>query len=604
MKLFTTYFWAVVILTLFAACNKSDTITDEPNPDPPKISFENASGIYALKTGHSLLLEPEIENEIDADYYWFADNHSTPVARTKNHTFAGQTEGTFYLTFRVETLYGADEFDIQIEVSESSPALISFAVPDDRMEVVAGADYLFHPVLVNADGAAYEWLVDGKTEASGTVGAEGLEYRFNAAEQKTYTLTLKVDNGDGIAEKSLYLTAVGQLPLNLFFESPMFGRASTDVHLFSGQAACLWPVVEGGEGPFRYEWTVDGVADSETGEQFVFEAPDAGEYTVGVTVVSGSEAEPQRLGRGVTRTGLSRTSAEVKVVCHGDESAGFRAPVAGSSPFSSKVYEYIPAPGQFINEDLSGFTGEETTPAAAAAYAERRLEQERYVSLGGFGGFITVGFDHSIEHKGAFNGYDFAIAGNQMAESSEPGIVWVMQDANGNGLPDDVWYELKGSETGKPETVSRYAVTYIRPAGAKSAVPWRDNLGATGQIDYLAAFHRQDCYYPLWVEADSYTLRGTRVTSRIEQKGGDWVVHPLAWGYADNLGKDRLSEEGNPEADPKSVYFRIANAVRSDGTPVNLSYVDFIKVQTGTNAQAGRIGEISTEVFSFRDMNL
>ena len=66
------------------------------------------------------------------------------------------------------------------------------------------------------------------------------------------------------------------------------------------------------------------------------------------------------------------------------------------------------------------------------------------VSLGGFGGYIVVGFDHSIQASGGYGGYDFSITGNQFSGSSEPGVVWVMPDENGNGEPDDgPWYELR-----------------------------------------------------------------------------------------------------------------------------------------------------------------
>lgn len=41
--------------------------------------------------------------------------------------------------------------------------------------------------------------------------------------------------------------------------------------------------------------------------------------------------------------------------------------------------------------------------------------------------------------------------------------MWVMQDENGDGLPNDTWYEVKGSEYGKAETDQDYAVTYYRP---------------------------------------------------------------------------------------------------------------------------------------------
>ena len=36
--------------------------------------------------------------------------------------------------------------------------------------------------------------------------------------------------------------------------------------------------------------------------------------------------------------------------------------------------------------------------------------------------------------------------------SSEPGIVLVSKDTNGNGLADDEWYELAGSEYNSPAT--------------------------------------------------------------------------------------------------------------------------------------------------------
>ena len=38
------------------------------------------------------------------------------------------------------------------------------------------------------------------------------------------------------------------------------------------------------------------------------------------------------------------------------------------------------------------------------------------------------------------------------------------------------------------------------------------------------------------------------------------------------------------------------DAVTADGSPANLQQIDFIKVQTGVNAKAPLIGEISTEV--------
>ena len=132
------------------------------------------------------------------------------------------------------------------------------------------------------------------------------------------------------------------------------------------------------------------------------------------------------------------------------------------------------------------------------------MSEGLYVSLGAWGGYIVAGFDHSIA---VADGAEFSVSGNMFASSSEPGIVWVMQDTNGNGLPDDEWYQLKGSEYGKPQTVEDYAVTYYRPSGAGMPVRWSDNRGGEGEVPYNN-FHRQEFYYPQWIEAQSYTLYG------------------------------------------------------------------------------------------------
>ena len=80
-----------------------------------------------------------------------------------------------------------------------------------------------------------------------------------------------------------------------------------------------------------------------------------------------------------------------------------------------KVLEYCPAPGQFINEGFNCQTMQE-----ANAYAEQRFKQKNYVSLGSFGGYITVKMPKEIKNR---KGYDFGIIGNPFDGSSEPGIV-------------------------------------------------------------------------------------------------------------------------------------------------------------------------------------
>jgi hypothetical protein len=213
----------------------------------------------------------------------------------------------------------------------------------------------------------------------------------------------------------------------------------------------------------------------------------------------------------------------------------------------------------------------------------------------------VLGFDHSIANDGSYN---FQVIGNSFAGSSEPGIVWVMQDENGDGQPNDTWYELKGSEYGKPETYQDYEVTYYRPRSVQRPVAWTDNYGKAGIIDYIGGYHTQDYYYPLWVKEDTYTLRGTRLKDRTQQ-GTIWTNGSFDWGYADNFSPvDRLTTDNNYNSDPNANHFKISDAVRFDGQPANLQYIDFIKVHTGVNVTAGVLGENSTEVFGARDYNL
>ncbi len=287
--------------------------------------------------------------------------------------------------------------------------------------------------------------------------------------------------------------------------------------------------------------------------------------------------------------------------CNKDETISEGPTVDPPTPYPVTVYEYRPAPGQFINEQpIAGFTGAETTAEAAVAYAQTRLDRHQFVSLGAFGGYIVVGFGVSVPNSG---GYDFAIEGNVFVSASgssnEPGIVWVMPDTNGNGQPDDTWYELRGAETDSPETKRNYAVTYYRPSDAGKPVAWSGSDGESGIIERIVQ-HKQDSYYPAWISDDSYTLTGTRLAakSRQDPTTGYWENEPFAWGYADNAGSDALGSAA-PAGSGRSIGFKIANAIRGDGSPAELTSIDFIKVQTGVQQQCGPLGELSTEVFGF-----
>lgn len=270
------------------------------------------------------------------------------------------------------------------------------------------------------------------------------------------------------------------------------------------------------------------------------------------------------------------------VACNGDLGGVDMVGGDDSAKITFEVVEFMPAPGQFINE---GYTA--TTMAEACAYAQSQLENGGLLSLGGFGGYVVVKLSAPIENSG---GYDFGIYGNPFATSSEPGVVWVSCDANGNGSADDEWYELYGSESGKETTKQNYTITYSRTADA-AQIAWRDSEGGSGTIERNVS-HKQD-YYPAWVE-DEYTLTGTLLRDNAvwNESYKEWEVLPFEWGYADNFSTiDRASDKAN--------RFRIDDAHTFSGEKVNLAQIDFVKVQSAINKVNPAIGETSTEVCGF-----
>jgi hypothetical protein len=130
---------------------------------------------------------------------------------------------------------------------------------------------------------------------------------------------------------------------------------------------------------------------------------------------------------------------------------------------------------------------------------------------------------------------------------------------NGNGLPDEMWYELPGGEENhfkwKNYITSRYILTYFKKDGYDSIneygqkireVYWSDFRGWVGMIpgDFPGNINRLDTTWGVV---------------------GNWVTY-------------------------------ICILLRDDGIPANLSAVKFLKVQTGMFRYGGIFGDVSTEI--------
>ncbi len=595
-KLYTLF----LITVFLAGCNKDGQVEID-QPMTPQITLDSEDGIYTVKVGRELTIAPTVQYAENALFSWTLDGKLLSTEPTLTHTWSEAAE--VYVMFTVQNENGKAEEELKVVVLEMAPPVISLALPSKGLKVLQNTDYIFTPDIQNSDLEEFrcEWLREGE------VVSESVTYTFNEAELGTYTVVCHASNIDGETTKEITLEVVDELPYEVFFHTQSIFRTSTDRYVYIGTPIFLEPQLSYFDNP-QFVWSVDGetVPDA-VARMFRYTPTEAGEHIVRVTV-SEAKQQAKQLTRNIIRAETAFT-AEVKVTCvDAAQEDRYRPATGDSSPLWNKVWEYTPAPGQFVGEmKTGGFDGTETTQEAAVAYAEGRLKEKIWVSLGAFGGYIVVGFDHSIPKRATAEGeYDFTIQGNAFDGSSEPGIVWVMQDINKNGEPDDEWYELRGSDTDKEGTIQNYAVTYYRPAGKQMDVQWTDSEGKSGCIDYLITYHQQDYYYPAWIKSDTYTLYGTRLAPNNVQDPatGYWDNQSYGWGYVDNfsetdnLGGDVVDGSGQTNG------FRIANAMYRDGTPVDLQYVDFIKVQTGVQVKSGWLGEVSTEVFSFSDLSV
>ena len=565
-----------IIVTTLAAVIVSACATTEPEDKAlpePVITFPDApEDVYEVKKGERIWLEPVVENSAGCTYRWIADGQT--VGTDIIYLFDATETGKYYLTFEASNDMHTVDKEIRVDVLDDMPPVISLAVPEGGFIVAKGAEKLFEPVVKNDLNASFAWSVNGKTEA------RTKEYTFSSDETGEFALVFTAENEDGSdsIEFGISVRNAEDMPFVWEWERDTY-------NMKAGRTITLAPVSVSNSFDAVYTWRdADEVLQQSDTPQYVFTPEHTGTYSLSVSAEN---------------TYMTLTK-QLTINVFDNEEAFMREITDDSSPDVTKVWEFLPAPGQFINEY---YTAENMTEACA--YAEERFAMEAYVSLGAFGGYIVAGFDHSVINDGDYN---LQILGNSFDGSSEPGIVWVMQDENGDGIPNDTWYELKGSEYGKPETLSNYAVTYYKPAGPQQDVPWTDNLGNEGTVDYLGAFHKQDYYYPAWIGTDSYTLRGTRLEDRTTDQSGNgtyWYNGSFDWGYADNFSPtDRLTDDDKYDAGINANHLRISDAVDCNGNPADLKYIDFVKIQTGVQAKAGWLGENSTEVFGIRDFNM
>ncbi|MEN6474050.1 MAG: PKD domain-containing protein [Syntrophaceae bacterium] len=245
---------------------------------------------------------------------------------------------------------------------------------------------------------------------------------------------------------------------------------------------------------------------------------------------------------------------------HGEASAASTVRIVPVSPFAVRVIDYIPAAGQFTDNPRYANPLKALGPPAGGT-SPYQPDTSSVVSLGGFGGSITLAFDHEVKDNP--DALDFIVFGNAQYDQAplrfiEPGLVEIS--------PDGVtWYLIPGSDSGVNTT------NHELPADL---------------VDALA-----DGVYALWGYADLSPVLAL-------PEGADPLVYFTAPDDPFTPGIDA----GTPGGDAFDIAWALDPLT---GEPAGLSGFSYIRITTAMDAvHGGALGEISTEIDAVADVGL
>jgi hypothetical protein len=287
-----------------------------------------------------------------------------------------------------------------------------------------------------------------------------------------------------------------------------------------------------------------------------------------------------------------------------------------ASPFATRVIAYDPAPGQFVRSAPFNDPARALGPPGSNGSA-LVADNTKVVSLGGLGGTITLGFDRPV-WRNRFNphGADLIVYGNAFFAGGDPlrrfgecGVIEISRDDNVNGVADDAWYLIPGSELATP--ISRETIAYD-PATLNPA--WVPAGRVGGGVWTMTVFRivspainapllinpRTDGVEAVFGYAD---LQPTLALGDLDADGApDDPLNLPPPGAFYTVPDDPLTVGISPGSGGGSAV-RIAWAVDpATGAPANLDRIDFVRITTAAAAPPGVLGEISTEVSAVADV--
>lgn len=314
-----------------------------------------------------------------------------------------------------------------------------------------------------------------------------------------------------------------------------------------------------------YEWVMtknpmNEVTDSIVGKtkDFRFIAVYPGTYELSLNVVSAGK-------KGVKKT-------TINVI---NEAKNY-------SPYITGIYDFNPAPGMFAN-DLY-VAGNVKTDVVRRALGRINETSVGYaLDLGGFGGSIVIGFDHTVVNVAGQR--DFRVYGgdlNDKADPPAPGLIYVAYDENKNGKPDEEeWYEIIGSQHTKENTLKNFKLTYHKKAAGVPLViagpndPFSDRehiFCENNQAEsyYMPRAKTKKEYYPLWTAQPTAVFEGMKLNVDFKPaRAGQttlWNFTAPEWGYVNSVDPDididwAVDKNGKKAALPGIDFIKVVNCV-------------------------------------------
>ncbi|MCK4659524.1 MAG: hypothetical protein KAV82_08390 [Phycisphaerae bacterium] len=303
-------------------------------------------------------------------------------------------------------------------------------------------------------------------------------------------------------------------------------------------------------------------------------------------------------------------------------------PTSAQLPFATTVIEYAPAPGQLVNDSL--FNNPIKAIGRPYAGGFENPDNSSLATLGGFGGYVVLGFDHTVRDDPAnpfgidaiVYGNAFWVSGNPNRKWAECGFIEISRDLNSNGLADDPWYLIPGSHV-------------TDPVGQWETQTWDDNIE---DLTYPPHPVSPQFPYQNWIPPGCggvWDTQGYRLPSEVfdvsilQNPNGAGATEEGVFGYADcsptlilgDLDADNIVDD--PEMTPEEFYtvpddplevgmspgagggdaFDIAWAIDpTTGQAANLNGFNFIRITNGVNFVTELFGEISTEIDAVADV--